>query len=77
MSDSDYLEKGPCPECGSSDACATYTDGHAHCFSCGQHFDEFGVMPDSPKQEKNGLLKVSYKPIVKRGLEIETCRKYG
>ena len=30
--------KGPCPfpECGSSDAFTTYTDGVGHCFSCGK-----------------------------------------
>ena len=34
MSDSNLVRKGPCPDCGSSDACAVYDDGHTHCFSC-------------------------------------------
>lgn len=32
---STLLGKGPCDDCGSSDACATFDDGHTHCFSCG------------------------------------------
>jgi twinkle protein len=39
-SDSEYILKGPCEGdngCGSSDACALYTDGHTYCFSCGRH----------------------------------------
>jgi twinkle protein len=33
--DSELVEKGlPCDECGSSDALASYTDGHTYCFSC-------------------------------------------
>lgn len=31
---SQLVSKGPCNDCGSSDACATYDDGHTHCFSC-------------------------------------------
>jgi twinkle protein len=28
----------PAPGCGSSDALQIYSDGHAHCYSCGAHF---------------------------------------
>lgn len=31
----ELVSKGPCKKCGSSDACATYADGHTHCYSCG------------------------------------------
>ena len=34
MSESTLVSKGPCDECGSSDANALYDDGHTHCFSC-------------------------------------------
>ena len=27
----------PCPDCGSSDALATYSDGHSFCYSCEKH----------------------------------------
>lgn len=35
MNDSQYLYKGPCEACRSSDANAHYSDGNTHCFSCG------------------------------------------
>ena len=31
------VSKGSCDECGSSDANATYDDGHTYCFSCETH----------------------------------------
>lgn len=33
--ESQYLYKGSCDECGSSDANAHYSNGNTHCFSCG------------------------------------------
>ena len=35
--ESNLVSKGPCDECGSSDANATYDDGHTYCFSCETH----------------------------------------
>lgn len=35
--ESNLVSKGPCDECGSSDAKATYDDGHTYCFSCETH----------------------------------------
>ena len=29
--------KGPCPECGSSDAKHFYPDGQTHCYKCEHH----------------------------------------
>lgn len=34
---SKVLHQGPCYVCGSSDAYTEYSDGGAHCFSCGYH----------------------------------------
>lgn len=35
----EVIAKGPCPECGSSDANVLYADGHEHCYSkgCGHY----------------------------------------
>jgi twinkle protein len=33
----EFLHHGPCPSCGSTDACATYSDGGTYCFSCKRH----------------------------------------
>ena len=35
--ESNLVSKGPCKACGSSDANATYDDGHSYCFSCETH----------------------------------------
>ncbi len=32
--------KGPCPKCGSSDANASYKDGHSYCYSCKTYFSD-------------------------------------
>jgi hypothetical protein len=45
---SDLVESGlpcPMPGCGSSDAYATYSDGHGYCFSCG------GYKKSSPERK--------------------------
>jgi len=34
LPESDFIRHTPCPACGSSDARAEYSDGHAVCFSC-------------------------------------------
>ncbi len=34
---SEFAKHEPCPECGSSDNLARYTDGHAWCFGCGYY----------------------------------------
>jgi len=44
ITDDHVLYKGPCESCNSSDACAVYSDGHTHCFSCGTHTNGEGAM---------------------------------
>ena len=80
--DSTLVSKGPCPECGSSDACALYDDGHQHCFSCGQTFQpEGGADPDTVKTRpaKTGFTPLDVTPqgFTKRRLKEDICRKYG
>lgn len=84
-SESNLLSKGPCDNCGSSDANALYDDDHTHCFSCGHT-----VQPDgsaSPRSEREsadggrtevvaGLLRGDCRALNKRGITEETCRKY-
>lgn len=81
--ESELLTKGPCDECGSSDACATYSDGHSYCFSC-QHYSagEGGEGVPTPRNRKgpisDDLLPVGeFRAIPARGLTEETCRKWG
>lgn len=80
--DSTLLSKGPCdnPSCGSSDAMATYSDGHTYCFSCGAFAPGEGDS-DRPTQRRaasaTGLLPGHSAALVKRKLTEETTRKFG
>lgn len=78
-SESYLLYKGPCDDCGSSDACCTYSDGHTHCFSCGVTHQN-GAAPrtsDEEDPEDEDLLHGEFKDLAKRGIREETCRKFG
>jgi twinkle protein len=75
---SELLFKGPCDDCGSSDACAHYDDGHTHCFSCGHHGASDGEAPTKrSKKMSANMLQGEYRPLSKRGINEETCRKFG
>lgn len=77
---SDYLYKEGCPKCGSSDAFAIYSDGHAHCFSCAHHTPPTGQQPKTqgarPVASKE-LITGEVRPLTKRGITEETCQKWG
>ncbi|WP_081069058.1 DnaB-like helicase C-terminal domain-containing protein [Burkholderia multivorans] len=80
-SGSHFVSKGPCENCGSSDANALYDDEHTHCFSCGHTVQPNGV--SRPAESRGGrdvpadLLRGEYRALGKRGIAEETCRKYG
>lgn len=78
-SESYLLYKGPCDDCGSSDACCTYSDGHTYCFSCGVTHQN-GASPrveDEDADQDEELLIGEFKDLAKRGIREETCRKFG
>ena len=72
----DYLFKGPCPECGSSDACAVYTDGNKHCFSCGKTFFKTEEAKEAPPVNPK-FITGEYKPLNARKILKKTCQKFG
>lgn len=84
--DSEYTHKGPCSECGSSDANAHYTDGHTFCFACdhwtpGESGGSSGGQrqrepsnPDLMTFSKNDGRHVH---LEKRGITLETVKKFG
>lgn len=81
LSDSEVVSKGACPrpECGSSDAYTTYSDGHAHCFSCGTHFPKAEgtpVVPSVPRQAE-GLIHPRIEAIPVRRIDEPAARKFG
>ncbi len=77
--DSTFLQKEPCPSCGSRNNLARYSDGHAHCFGCA-HYEPPDGATSTPKTEKRvtGLIPAGdSKPLKKRGIRQETCEKFG
>ena len=74
------VKKGPCFSCTSSDACATYSDGHSFCFSCSTYFKSEGndmqqAHQNSVKPMTNPQAKIT--DIPDRKLAEATCRKYN
>lgn len=77
--ESEFIQHGPCSECGSSDANAEYTDGHTFCFSCGHIGGERGADIPQPKFKRpKGLLPVGeIRGLRLRKITDETCKKFG
>jgi twinkle protein len=77
-STSTFVYHKNCEDCGSSDALSVYSDGHTHCFSCrltkackDTHLTaETKVLP-------KGLVDGEYVPLKARGINLETCKKFG
>ena len=80
LSPSEFLTHEPCPQCGSSDALARYTDGHAHCFSCGayQHADSDSIYVQSHKPQKLIMdFTGDFVPLKGRNLREDTLKKFN
>lgn len=81
MTESAFLFKEACPSCGSKDNLARYDDGHAHCFSpgCGYREKPTGEAPTQQRERgsMSGLVTGEVKPLLKRGINEETCAKFG
>jgi twinkle protein len=78
QSESEFLRHEPCPNCGSSDALARYTDGHGHCFSC--LFYEHGdgsVSTDYHKPQKLMNFTGDFVPLKSRNLREDTLKKFN
>ena len=85
-SESTVLFKGPCDECGSSNARAAYSDGHTYCFACPEE-TAYGKAPEGASNSKpvttgnrkvSNLLRVGeYRALGKRRITEETCKKFG
>jgi twinkle protein len=75
MTESEFIQHQPCPDCGSSDALAVYTDGHTFCFSCQTRTAGDGQEKKLPMQT-NVNFKGSAQRLQKRGLSEQTCEKF-
>lgn len=78
QTEGEFLYHSPCPHCSSSDAYAVYDDGHGYCFSC-QAYDkgETAGMTKNKRKVDATLLEGDAKPLPKRGISLDTVRKYG
>lgn len=75
---SEFIYHTSCPQCGSSDARGVYGDMHSFCFSCGTWFPPDGQ--EAPKKRRMNVALIEngeYKPLLKRGITLETVRKFG
>lgn len=83
---SDFLRHEACPDCGSSDGKAVYTDGHTFCFVCKAKYEDNltdeVAMPDTAEGIKE--FKKAIRPLAEefsawneRGFSAKTIAKYG
>jgi twinkle protein len=86
MDEASFLQKEPCPQCGSRDNLARYTDGHGFCFGCGHYEPGDRQAEDAHPKTKGTPRMTSEKPLVevekydaltKRRITQETAEKWG
>lgn len=81
QSTSSFVRKEPCPECGSRNNLARYSDGHAHCFSTGCDYYEPASDGSIPSKRKPTVARDIFRgdlheALRVRGITEETCRKF-
>jgi len=75
MTESEFIKHTACPDCGSSDALAVYTDGHTYCFSCTTRTPGDAQQNKLPMQS-NVQFKGNPQRLNKRNISEKTCEKY-
>ena len=75
MTDNEFIQHQPCPDCGSSDALAIYTDGHTFCFSC-QTRTAGDAETITLNMQSNVTFKGSAQRLQKRNISEKTCEFY-
>lgn len=75
--DAEFVRHEPCPQCGSSDANALYTDGHTYCFSCQHWTPGDGPINHKPQFRTNMNYQGEFIPLKSRGLLEDTCKKFN
>ena len=74
--ESEFVRHTPCPNCGSSDANAEYSDGHTFCYVCHARTPGNGEINHNHQMSTNVQLKGSAVRLQRRGISEETCQKY-
>lgn len=84
QTESTVMFKGPCDECGSSDARAVYDDGHTYCYACPEE-TAYGkpesTSTENPQKTEKPSLSLfpvgEFSALGKRRLTEETCKKFS
>lgn len=72
--ENEFVSHEPCPHCGSHDALARYSDGHAYCFHC-QYREGTNKQPMVADKQMIEGGKIEALP--RRGISAETCQFWG
>jgi len=72
MLERQWLDRGPCPSCKSSDANVQHKDGYSYCFSCNTKFGE-NIIPISIDEWHEHNLKLPTQEV----REVTTTGKWG
>jgi len=76
---SEFIRHEQCPQCGSHDNLARYSDGHGYCFGCGYYEQAEGTdasLSNSPTGH-NLIMNGQACALTKRKISQETCAKWG
>ena len=75
MNQQKWLDRGPCPKCGSSDANVNHSEGYSFCFSCETRFGD--NILSMPKQEVKPMKTTgNWGELSDRKISMDTAKKY-
>ena len=76
--ESTFVKHTSCPNCGSRDALAVYSDNHAVCFSCNHYIHGDGNSSYSSKPKTRPLeMTGTIAAIQDRRISLDTAKRYG
>ena len=77
--ESTFLYHEHCPECGSSDACGVFSDGHRYCYSCNTYFRPDGYVKKEVTRVSKECIPfedLEAVSLTKRCISKDTCSKF-
>ena len=79
MQQQKWLDRGPCPECGSSDANVTHSTGYSYCFSCETRFktSSKNIVSIPKVKVKRMATTGEWGDITDRNISMETAKKFN
>lgn len=75
---SEFVGHEACPQCGSKDNLARYSDGHAYCFGCGyREKSNQGDKVVGQIKTNIQLTDIECRALDGRSIKLDTCKRYG